>query len=76
MCPAQGHKAVITVRFEPASPRSRVKHSITEQLSSILKGVKMATKYYIERVIIIMFILRNRPSQNMANGKQLSFILR
>ena len=29
-CLAQGHKAVPTVRLEPATPQSRVKHSTTE----------------------------------------------
>ena len=30
MCLAQGNNAVTPVRFDPAAPRSRVKHSITE----------------------------------------------
>ena len=30
MCLAQGHNAVMPVREEPATPRSRVKHSTTE----------------------------------------------
>ena len=32
MCLAQGHNAVTPVILEPAAPRSRVKHSITEPL--------------------------------------------
>ena len=35
MCLAQGHNAVTPVRLESAAPRSRVKHSTTEPLSSI-----------------------------------------
>ena len=34
MCLAQGHTAVMPVRPEPASPRSRVQHSTTEPLRS------------------------------------------
>ena len=34
MCLAQGRNAVAPVRFEPAAPRSRVKHSTTEPLRS------------------------------------------
>ena len=34
MCLAQGHKAVPSVRLEPATPRSWVKHSTTEPLRS------------------------------------------
>ena len=33
---AQGHKSVKLVRLEPATPRSRVKHSTTEPLCSLL----------------------------------------
>ena len=32
---AQGRNAVMTVRLEPAAPRSRVKHSTTEALRSL-----------------------------------------
>ena len=34
MCLAQGHNSVTPVRLEPASPRSRVKHSTNESLRS------------------------------------------
>ena len=34
MCIAQGHTAVPPVRLEPATLRSRVKHSTTEPLRS------------------------------------------
>ena len=37
ICLAQGHKAVTTMRLEPAIPRFRVKHSATEPLHSLLK---------------------------------------
>ena len=30
MCLAQGHNPVTSVRFEPATPQSQVKHSTTE----------------------------------------------
>ena len=33
---AQGHSAVTSVRLEPATPRSQVKHSTTESLRSLL----------------------------------------
>ena len=32
---AQGQNALTPVRLEPATPRSRVKHSSTEQLRSL-----------------------------------------
>ena len=76
MCLAQGHNAVMPVRLEPATPRSQVKHSRTEPLSSLWKGVKVATtKYYMHERVIIMFTLMNRPSQKfkfeyMANLKR------
>ena len=35
----QGHNAVTLLRFEPAAPRSRVKHSTTEPLRSLSKTV-------------------------------------
>ena len=34
MCLAQGYNIVTSVRLEPATPRSRVKNSITEPLHS------------------------------------------
>ena len=37
MCFAQGHNAVAPVRLEHAAPRSRVKHSTTEPLRSLIK---------------------------------------
>ena len=36
MCLAQGHNVVMPVRVEPATRRSRVKHSFTEPLRSQL----------------------------------------
>ena len=35
MCLAQGHSKVPPLRFEPAAPRSRFKHSTTEPLCSL-----------------------------------------
>ena len=32
MCLAQGHNAVLSMRLEPATPQSQVKHSTSEQL--------------------------------------------
>ena len=55
MCLAQGHNAAMPVRLEPAAPRSRVKHSITDQLCS--QNIKQNpyetryTVYYIENII-------------------------
>ena len=40
MCLAPGHNAVMLVRFEPATPRSQVKHSTTEPLRSRNKTVE------------------------------------
>ena len=37
MCLAQGHNAVMLVRFEAAAPRSRVKHSTTALHSYTLR---------------------------------------
>ena len=39
MCLAQGHNAVTPVRLEPAALRSRVKHSTTEPLRSLLSDL-------------------------------------
>ena len=36
MCLAQGHNAVTPVRLEPAATLSRVKHSTTEPLRSLV----------------------------------------
>ena len=36
MCLAQGHNAVTPARLEPAALRSRIKHSTTEPLRSLL----------------------------------------
>ena len=41
MCLVQGHNAVTLVRLEPAALRSRVKHSTTEPLRSILVCVHL-----------------------------------
>ena len=38
MCLAQGHNAATLVRLEHKTPRSRVKHSTTEQLRSHLSS--------------------------------------
>ena len=35
---AQGHNTVMPVRLELAAPRSRVKHSTTEPLRSVVTG--------------------------------------
>ena len=35
MCLDEGHKAVTPVRLEPATPRSRVKHSNNEPMRSL-----------------------------------------
>ena len=36
MCLEQGHNAVMLVRLEPTAPQSRVKHSTTEPLCSLI----------------------------------------
>ena len=38
---AQGHNAVTPVMLEPAALRSRVKHSTTERLRSLIYGVQI-----------------------------------
>ena len=43
MCLAQGHKAVMPVKLEPTTPRSRDKHSTTEPLSSHIVEIKIVT---------------------------------
>ena len=53
MCLAQGHKAVTTVRLEPAAPRSRVKHSIP--LRSHFSNIKI---FYIKLHIFYEKIYR------------------
>ena len=50
MCLAQRHNTVMPMRLEPAAPWSRVKHSTTEPLRSLLKGLKNSAvnlSYYI-----------------------------
>ena len=41
---AQEHNAVTQTRFEPAIPRSRVKHSTTEPLRSLKRMFKLLDK--------------------------------
>ena len=40
MCLAQGHNSMMPVRLEPATPLSRVKHSTTEPLHSLMQYSK------------------------------------
>ena len=35
MCLAQEHNAVTSVRFKPAAPQSRVKHSTTSRMNTV-----------------------------------------
>ena len=46
MCLAQRHTAVTPVRFEPATPRSRVKHSTTEPLRFLVFFVNILVRFY------------------------------
>ena len=41
MCLAQGHNAVTPLRLEPAAPQSRVKHSTTKPVCSLLNGLRL-----------------------------------
>ena len=43
MCLAQGHNTVMPMRLEPAALRSRVNHSTTEPLRSLMERVKRAS---------------------------------
>ena len=43
MCLAQGHNTVTPVRIEPAAPLSRVKHSTTEPLGSLVFVVMLGS---------------------------------
>ena len=45
MCHAQGHSAVMPVRLEPATPRSRVKHSTTEPRTYGSRGNELKINY-------------------------------
>ena len=47
MCLAQGHNTVTPVRLEPAAPRSRVKHSTTERLCSLVNVSDADQNYQI-----------------------------
>ena len=51
MCLAQGHKAVTPVRLEPAASWSRVKHSTTEPLRSLLFPVNEMDLKFSKTVI-------------------------
>ena len=50
MCLAQGHKAVMLVKLEPATPRSRVKHSTSESLGS---PIYLSNRYLYNLKIIV-----------------------
>ena len=63
MCLAQGHTAVTLVRLEPATPRSRINHSTTEQLRSLNKNVlqirsnmKFAQRQHVINVYPLLFL--------------------
>ena len=43
MCLAQGHNTVTPVRLKPAAPLSRVKHSTTEPLGSLVFVVMLGS---------------------------------
>ena len=54
---AQGHKAMMPVRVEPAAPRSRVKHSTTEPLPSLYSVINIfdvLCYYNIQWAVIII----------------------
>ena len=53
MCLAQGPHAVTPVRLEPAALQSRVKHSITEPLRSLLLVL-----------LFVQEIFKNKSSEN------------
>ena len=55
MCLAQGHNVVMSVRLEPTSPWSRVKHSTTEPLHSLFQ--------YRVKLLAVLPILVPRHSQ-------------
>ena len=65
----KGHNKVTPERLEPAAPRSRVKHSTTEPLSSQCIIVKKKTKNWFSRPIIAWCrskVLQNAPKEHSA----------
>ena len=52
---AQGHKAVMPMRLEPAAPRSRVKHSTTEPLHTLKSYVWVSESIINLKNILLFF---------------------
>ena len=79
MCLAQGHNAAAPVRFEPAAPRSRVRHSTTEPLRSLANGLlcsKGKTALYEKLFSCTRPILCDAVPQTVkTNGSRSSFKL-
>ena len=50
MCLAQGHNTVTPVRLESVAPRSRVEHSTTEQLCSLVNVSDADQNYQINSI--------------------------
>ena len=48
MCLAKGHNAVTQVRLKPVAPRSRVKHSPTEPLHSLVCALNSHGNYIVD----------------------------
>ena len=72
-CLAQGHDTVQPARLQPATPRSRVKHSTTEPLHSIygycektwfccMSTTKVLTSLHIRAGLISNFVIRSLKS--------------
>ena len=63
MCIAQGHNTLTHVRFEPAAPRSRFKHAITEPLYSLHNFVHERGLIVCVCFFLIIIRLSNCPAQ-------------
>ena len=50
---AQGHKAVMPVRLEPAAPQSSVKHSTSEPLRSLFNQRKKPPSADLRRSVVV-----------------------
>ena len=77
MCLAQGHNAVTPVRLEPAALRSRVKHSTTEPLRSLLSMNRYFTlHWYLSSFIMnLVSIDHARIQKVLSEGVQLWMFL-
>ena len=80
MCLAKGQNTVPPVRFEPATLPSRVKHSTTEQLSSLQHNVKRSPMLELNSsqicIALMPIFLQWKPNTYTCNFTKISLLKR